>query len=300
MIKVLFLGCNYDQIPYLKELKDEYFVIGSDLNPDAPGKIFCDKFDNIGYDDFKGLIDIGKKENFNSLDKIFTASAQFAQLGCAHFALEFNIPYPSVKSIEICLDKAKFYNFFKNNNLPIPLTNYLKNKNELINCINLIGVNKSYYLKSDFSKNPNYVYNFKGNDLEKINIFWGRDRFLREHYILQEEFLGEHIRVNIIENDFIIFPMNFGDKLSYTKEEILNLKIINKLRDIISKLGLDNWIVKFDIVVNDSSFVVLDIGIDPPFRLNLYYSKLSVNFACCYTKHYLKNIINYPNLKYEY
>jgi hypothetical protein len=300
MIKILVLGCNYDQIPYLKELKEKYYIIGCDLNPGAPGKTFCDKFYNVGYNDIKKLIEIGKIEGFDQNDKVFTAASQFAHLGAAHFAKEFKISYPTVQSVEICLDKVKFYKFFQENNLPIPTTNYLKNKNELIEYVNLIGTNKSYFLKSDYSKNPNYVYNFKGSDLEKINICWKNDNFFREHYILQEEFIGEHIRVNIIQKDFIIFPMKFGDKLSYTKEELLNFNIISHLRDIVSKLGLNNWIIKFDLVVNNSAFVVLDIGMDPPFRLNLYYNKLSLNFAKYYTQHYLNNIINYPVLEYEY
>ena len=300
MIKVLVLGCNHDQVPYLKELKDKFYVIGTDLNAEAPGKVLCDRFYNVGYDDLQGLINIGNKEHFDENDKIFTASAQFAQLGCAHFAAEFNIPYPSVESIEICLDKVRFYDFFEINNLPIPVTNYVKNESDMFGCLNRMGIDKSYYLKSDYSKNPNYVYNFVGRDVAKEDIFWGRDRFLREHYIIQEEFIGEHVRINIIQDDFIIFPMMLGAHLSCTKEYIVNSEILIKLREIVVKLGLSNWIVKFDLVVSDSAYVVLDIGLDPPFRLNLYYNALSLNFPKFYIQHYLRNVVNYPVLEYEY
>ena len=34
--KVLFIGCNYDQLPYLKNLRNKgYYIIGTDLNVDA-------------------------------------------------------------------------------------------------------------------------------------------------------------------------------------------------------------------------------------------------------------------------
>jgi hypothetical protein len=299
MIKVLVLGCNHDQIPYLKELKDKYYLIGSDLNPNAPGKIFCDKFYNVGYDNFKGLTDIGKKEKFNSKDKVFTASAQFAHLGCANFALAFDIPYPNLESIEICLDKAKFYNLFKSLQVPIPETHYITNLNELKNKILEIGDNKDYYLKSDFSKNPNYVYKLKLETIKSLNIFWGRDRFLRNHYILQEEFIGEHLRINLIKDDFILFPIKYGDILKTTKDEIVKRGIINKLNLISNNLGITNWIVKFDIVLGLDDYVVLDIGLDPPFRLNKLYNDNSLNLAKCYIELCLNNNSIFNLLDYE-
>ena len=41
--KVLFLGCNYDEIPYLKTLQERGFhVVATDINPDAPGMKLAD------------------------------------------------------------------------------------------------------------------------------------------------------------------------------------------------------------------------------------------------------------------
>ena len=40
----------------------------------------------------------------------------------------------------------------------------------------------------------------------KILMFFGVEiGFLRKHYILQEEFIGEHVRINLIGKEFIIF-----------------------------------------------------------------------------------------------
>ena len=110
MNKLLFIGCNNDQVPYLSELKKhDYYIIGTDLNPNAPGANLCHRFYSIGYDDFDGLINICKKEHFGENDKIFTAAAQFAHLGAAKVAEHFNVLYPPVSSIETALDKKKFY-----------------------------------------------------------------------------------------------------------------------------------------------------------------------------------------------
>ena len=47
--KLLFLGCNHNQVSYLKLInKNDWKLIGVDLNKDAPGKNLCDKFYNVG------------------------------------------------------------------------------------------------------------------------------------------------------------------------------------------------------------------------------------------------------------
>lgn len=298
--KILFLGCNYDQLPYLKEIKKKgVYIVGADLNPDAPGKALCNTFYCVGYDDISGLIEIGEKEDFNSKDKIFTAASQFANLGAAYFAKEFQIPFPKIEAIEICLDKAKFYPFFKDNQLPIPETFIIDNKEQLIEVMDQLGNECEYYLKSDFSKNPNYVYKFTGNKADEMNIFWGRDRYLQKCYILQKEFLGEHLRINIMDNDFILFPVDIKNKLVAKKSEIVDRGIVEKLKNVIDALGFNKWLVKFDLILGENGFVVLDIGIDPPYRLNLYYKSLNLQMPHYYVNQYLENEINYPILSYE-
>ena len=45
--KLLFIGCNFNQLKYLKELiKKDLFIIGTDINDKAPGRALCNKFYN--------------------------------------------------------------------------------------------------------------------------------------------------------------------------------------------------------------------------------------------------------------
>ena len=54
--KVLFIGCNHDQIPYLKKLLDQgYYVIGTDLNGDAPGRHLAHEFVQVSYTEIEKL-----------------------------------------------------------------------------------------------------------------------------------------------------------------------------------------------------------------------------------------------------
>ena len=159
--KLLFLGCNQKQVPYLKILKEQdWFIVGIDINPKAPGKSLCDNFCSTGYDNLSGLIEIGEKEQFSKKDKIFTAASQFAHKGAAHFANYFKIDYPAEKSIDICLNKYSFYKLFQKNNIPIPVTWYIKNEEQLRSLISSFPNHTNCYLKSDHSKNPNYIYSF--------------------------------------------------------------------------------------------------------------------------------------------
>ena len=65
------------------------------------------------------------------------------------------------------MNKKKFYEYLKKNKINYPRTSIIKNKIDL-----KIKKNSeiNYYLKSDHSKNPNYIYSGKINDfLNDVN-----------------------------------------------------------------------------------------------------------------------------------
>jgi predicted nucleotidyltransferase len=291
--KILFLGCNKEQTKYLKEIRklNKFIIIGTDINDLAYGKKYCDKFYKLSYENSKKLIDIGVKENFNKFDKVFTASSQVSYISASEFAKKFNIKFPKPQNIKKAIDKAKFYEFLKKNKINVPKFYIIKNKKELKKKLNE-NFNKIFYLKSDYSKNPNYVYQiYKSIDL---NINWKKDRFLKKCYIFQEFCYGTHIRVNFFENKFNFFYTK--KKFLVTKNFIKN-NIISKIKKIVTKLELSNMIVKFDIIVNKkNNFYFLDLGIDPPYRMRKKYLKKKINFEKLYINKYLLNSKN--NFRY--
>ena len=292
--KLLFLGCNYSQIPYLKAInKRKWLIIGVDLNKNSPGKAFCEKFYNVGYDNLKGLIKVGLNEKFSNNDMVFTAASQFAHKGAAHFSEYFNIKYPQEKTIDLCLNKIKFYDYFLKNNVPIPNTCNIKNKNELKSEI-LNSKCETFYLKSDFSKNPSYVYKFYKSKIPWDNFFWGKDRYLREHYVLQEEVKGTSLRINIFGNRYNVFDFQSGLKTKIYNDKIVDLGIFTILKNFLKNLKIENWLVKFDIILHKDKYVVLDIGLDPPMRMLKYSKENNIKFEKLYIEHYLYGKINYP------
>jgi len=292
MKKILFLGLNENQIPYIKKIKQlGFYIIGTDLNIDAPGIKLVDKFYQYGYTDYDKLVDIGKTEKFTSSDRVFSASAQFAHLGASYFANSFNINYPKLDDIKLCLDKSLYYPFFQKNNIPLPQTWYIRTKDELKNILSQHPLENSFYLKSDNSKNPKYVYSFLNQEFDTVDINWKKDRYFKEYYILQKEFFGEHIRVNIFGAKLSVYRFEI-DKLNDNKQYQVDLikksKVLETLKELLEKLNMENWLLKFDVIINkDFEFVVLDIGMDPPFRMRKDYTNKKEDFEKKYCEMYL-------------
>ena len=297
MTQVFFLGCNFNQIPYLKEIKLlGYRVVGVDLNNDAPGKPLCDAFYNVGYNDFNDLIEIADKESFTSSDLVFTAGAQFAQLGAATVAEHCGIPFPDKEIIHKCLNKVTFYPLFQQHDVPIPETEIVHNLPELKKALFSFNSESRVYLKSDFSKNPNHVYSFKAGEPPFAEINWQKDRYLREAYILQQEFTGEHLRLNIFGERYNLFAFELNEKPNISCDQLEQFGVINTLKSFIKAVGLDGWMIKFDVIVNPDKgdYAVLDIGLDRPYRMLLAYEALNLNFFKHYVNQYLFGKLTYP------
>ena len=178
--KILFLGCNYNEIPYLENLQVRgFFVVATDMNPDAPGMKIAD---------FDGLDNAIAREGPEEFNMVFTASAQFAHLGASYISKQLGITYPSMDNVRACLDKKAFYPLFQENGIAIPETHYVRNLTELKRALSGYSAETNFYLKSDYSKNPNHIYTGKSSGLIKQEIQWTPDRYFREYYILQKTY----------------------------------------------------------------------------------------------------------------
>lgn len=297
--RVLILGGNHDQVPYIQELKARGFWIAlTDLNYNPPGRIYADAFKQVGYEDVPGLLEFADDLGISSEDSIFTAAAQFAHIGAASVAAKYGITYPPVDVVETCLDKTLFYSAFTKHDIPIPETLVVESADDLKKYSEKMEPVSHYYLKSDFSKNPNYIYRFKGRDYNPSEIFWGRDRHLRNAYVLQKEFLGRHLRLNLMPGRafFYNFSTNLPLSTSDSERILRDCDIIEKLGFFLKTNQLDSWLVKFDLIVNDYDWCALDIGLDPPSRMLRSISAAGGNFAHHYITQYIDGEITYPEV----
>lgn len=291
MNQIVFIGLNYDQVPYLKILKElDYFIIGIDKNENAPGVSLVDIFINNGYNEYQEIEKKILKDKRIKPEAIFSAAAQFSHVIASKLAYLYDLNYPNLDFIEKVLDKAKFYNLFLDYGLPIPETSYIFSKDEMnsilhANTNDVSKFNKRFYIKSDYSKNPKYIYSGTSEDLLKIEMNWKIDTHFRACYIMQPEVPGPSLRVNIFGDDFEVYDFNTGKEITTVSKNIDN--IINELTMFCENLSLNNWIIKFDVIDTGNSFVTLDIGIDPPSRMHAKYTKAGMNFEKFYLNKYL-------------
>ncbi len=79
MTKVLFLGANSAQLPYLEAARAlDFIVIATDRNPDAPGAALAERFHLASYTDAEALLRIARAEGLGPGDRLFTAATHLA------------------------------------------------------------------------------------------------------------------------------------------------------------------------------------------------------------------------------
>ena len=278
MKKLLFLGCNFLQLDYLIAARALGFhVIATDQNPEAPGASIADEFINTGYLDQDGLKKLAQESGLSAGDRVFTASAHFAYEGAARVARELGLIFPPTAIIDTCLDKRKFYDLLRKHAIPVPPTRIFKENISL-------KAGQKYYLKSDYGKTPRY--NFQISD--QIPALPPHDMYFRDCFLLQEEIVGQHFRVNLYGDQMALFVT--VDEKAFTP--LLTLpryhdEIQTKLLKLRTALGLDNWLIKFDVLMNEDGWYVIDLGLDPPMRLRQFCQWRSVSFCEAYVRQYL-------------
>ena len=280
--KVLFMGCNSDQVPYLKAIKAlGYTVIGTDMNAKAPGAPLTDRFYKVGYTNLDGLKEVARSEQLSSNDLIFTAAAHFAYEGASKLAASLGIPFIKPEAVDTCLDKVKFYSLLQKCDVPIPPTSLY----DVSNPPNLRR-DKIYFLKSDYGKSPNYCYRIINGQVPKLPQKF--DSFYRRTFVLQEEIKGMHYRVNLYCDKAAAF-LKFSDTAAVPVSTLgpRHSVVINKLLKIASILGATDLLTKFDLIVNENGWYVLDIGLDPPMRMKLLCDYLGLDFPASYIRYYL-------------
>mgnify|MGYP003327384800 CR=1 FL=1 len=65
-----------------------------------------------------------------------------------------------------------------------------RNEEELKKTLEKYSNDTSFYLKSDFSKNPNHIYFGTREELLNTKINWKKDRYYKEFYILQTKYIS--------------------------------------------------------------------------------------------------------------
>lgn len=293
MTKLLFLGCNTDQLPYLKAAKEKgYEVIGTDMNEEAPGANVADRFHRVGYEDGAGLVALGGREDFMASDKVFTAASQFAYLGASSFAEHLGIPFIPHESVLACLDKTRLYPLFEKYGLAVPKWRVLE-KGGMAAALQELG---AMYAKSDFGKSPHYCFRVS-DDAALPALPEEHDRYFRKSFIVQKEIIGTHYRVNWIRGVLYAFRKETDAVSRPAPDFAFDNSTRARVSRMLEEQGLASHLVKFDIIVADGTTYFLDIGLEPPMRLGLYLAHCGYDFPRLYFEHLVEGKFEYPDSK---
>jgi len=282
MTKVLFLGCNQNQVPYLRAARAlGYTVVGTDLNPAAPGASLADRFHAVGYADADALWQVAQAEGFGPGDRVFTAAAHFAWEGAAGVAARLGVTFPAAEAVDICLDKSKLYPLLQRLGVPVPPTTLVAADESPT-----VDPALTYYFKSDYGKTPRYCYRVNDGLLPARPAAF--DRFYRRCFLLQEEVRGVHYRINLYGDQAAVF-LKFTDLCSSPLPVLGpgHREVVTALRRVTAALGLERLLVKFDLIVNADGWYVIDLGLDPPMRLRLLCRHRGIDLPAAYVRLYL-------------
>lgn len=284
---ILILGLNHDQLPYIRIIKKlGYKIFGVDKNQNAPGKKYCDFFLKTSYTDGKKITSFLILKKFSSKGFFFTAASQISLLSITKIAKKLNMKFINPSIIDKCLDKSKMNKLFLKNKIPIPKTKYIFNK-EIV-----VDITKEYFLKSDYGKSPKYCYFIKNGIIPKLP---SKDDFYKKCFLLQEKIQGDHYRINYLRGSFFIFK-KFSDQvcIPITRLGRYSKLIKNKITKLVNSTKLEKFLIKFDLIINEDNWYIIDIGFDPPKRLENLMLFSGKDFYKAYVHNWLegKNLFN--------
>ena len=86
--------------------------------------------------------------------------------------------------------------------------------------------------------------------------------------------------MNIFRDECICYYFKNSKKLSKKdRKDFKDLNIYKELKKVNKKLGIEKLLVKYDVIISNGQYVILDIGLDPQRMLNSFKNKkIFINF----------------------
>ncbi len=125
MDQVLVIGAGQFQLSGIRKLKEKnYYVIGIDGDNKCVGRKFCDEFYNIDIKDYKQILDLIEKKNFNLVGCISFAT-EYALRTVALINDKLGLNGLTISDVSIATSKIKQREILKSLDIPSPKFFYL-------------------------------------------------------------------------------------------------------------------------------------------------------------------------------
>ena len=257
----------------ITELKKYFYIIGIDAEKYGDAKNYCDEF---------YICPNGNSKNFISFLKKVSKKVDFVFLYVDEEILNINknrkklsniihkIIISESKTVDVCLNKKKFFNFFKGTEINIPESKYSK----LMIAKPILGRGGNGILRINNKKDYNHFKNKKDYIVQKyIN---GREFTVDCLFDENGELIFNLCRERIVERGVsIVGKIIYDQKLDICIKQIseklnffgpINIQLI---KDIKKKI----WLIEINPRLSGS----IEFSIKAGFNLFLYYTRAKTN-----------------------
>ena len=268
---LIHIGGSFLQLPSIRWAKElGLHVVLTDWNPDVPGRLLADEYENIGGTDIPALLELAHRVN-NEYTLIGAyASSDFGLPAVAAITEAFSLPGCSQLAVKRALDKPVSKDIWLKNDLPTPKGKSVKTLEELHSAVDELGL--PLILKPTDSCGSQGISSIRRiEDVQQM--FIAAQRF-SDTVLVELLVSGHHVDVNGLFNDGIFFPCGTMERyfceppyhypiwgcqpssLNETQEREAYTLVEQAAR----VLGIESGPVKADLIWTDDGPVIIEMG----------------------------------------
>lgn len=277
MVKLMLLGGSMHQTPIILKAKEKgIFTILCDYLPDNPGRYVADRYYCISSLDHERVLEVARNEQ---IDGIIAYASDPATRTAAYVGEALGLVTNPFQAVETLTNKAKFRAFLKANGFPTPEAYAFK---ELETAVSALSTMRgTHVVKPADSSGSKGISRITSSDTprkirEKITAAFdvspggeivieqfvkrdgyqvAGDGFVVDGQLVFRCFGNSHFNLKGV-NPFAPIGASFPS----VQPEHVQAKVHATLQQVITKVGLKNGPLNFDIFVSKGDVYLMDIG----------------------------------------
>jgi len=275
MKKILIIGAGVEQVGAIKTAREMgHEVVVTDMNTNAPGIKFSNRFHKISTTDIQGNIKIGNEEN---IDGVMTVCSETAVPSVAHVAYNLSLPGFSIDTALKATNKSLMRRALTELNVRMPEYTIANSLNEVNHFTNFLpgpwvlkpvdssGQRGSSVISDKKNLKNAFVNAIKHSPSKEILI----DQFIKGPEV--------HVAMQVINNDVHFLAIsdritlnrkNFGIAVRHIGPSILTTElekdIKNICRDSIKAINIENGIATCELIIKNNKAFLMEVAIRVP------------------------------------
>ncbi|MCE5344871.1 MAG: ATP-grasp domain-containing protein [Bacteroidales bacterium] len=270
MKRLLIIGASVLQLPAILKARELGLYVGViDMNPDAAGIKFADKFYEVSTIDIPGVI--AAAIDFVP-DGVMTLATDMPMRSVAAVAEYFGLHGISPSVALNATDKVAMIECFKNSNVPAPWFYTISSRSGFIDLLKHVA--PPFVLKPNDSSGSRGVVLVETPEMALSSFDYSRSKS-RSGIVLVEEYLqGPEVSVEIITFEGISDVLAVTDKqttgapyfveMGHSQPSMLPYQVIEKIKEIsvkaVESVGINNCSSHVEIIVTPTGPKLVELG----------------------------------------